>query len=89
MTAAYSLFDALFDRVRELDLSGNRLTRVGLSILSALRGARPVRVEVSGNVQTAQAGDAPIVMSDVLDGVTETLRLRQQIANPRHRTDGA
>jgi uncharacterized protein (TIGR02996 family) len=86
VTAAYDLFDAVFNRVRELDLSGNRLTRVGLSILSALRGARPVRVDVSGNVQTAPAGDAPVAVSEVLDGVTEALRLKQQIANPRHRT---
>ena len=27
-----------------LDLSGNRLTRVGLSVLSTLRGGRPVSV---------------------------------------------
>jgi uncharacterized protein (TIGR02996 family) len=89
VAAAHELFDALFDCVRELDLSGNRLTRVGLSILSALRGARAVRVEVSGNVQTAPAGDAPVAVSELLDGVTETLRLRQQIANPRHRPDSA
>ena len=50
---------AIGDRLRELDLSGNRLTRVGLSILSALRGQRPVQVEVAGNVQSAPAGDAP------------------------------
>jgi uncharacterized protein (TIGR02996 family) len=89
VNAAYDQFDALFDRVRELDLSGNRLTRVGLSILSVLRGDRPVRVDVSGNVQSAPPGDAPVAVSGLvdglLDGVTEAARLKHRVANPRHR----
>lgn len=92
VTVARDLFHALFDRVRVLDLSGNRLTRVGMSVLAALRGDRPVRVEVSGNVQSAPAGDAPVAVSDLvpglLDGFTEAARLRRRVSNPRHRPDG-
>ncbi len=83
IAAARDRFDALFDRLAVLDLSGNRLTRVGLSILSAVRGERPVRVEVSGNVQSATAGDAPVAVSDLIDNVTEAARLRHRITNPR------
>jgi uncharacterized protein (TIGR02996 family) len=85
------LFDPLFDRLSVLDLSGNRLTRLGLGVLAALRGDRPVRVEVTGNVQSASGGDAPVAVSDVLPGlldvVAETARLRQRVTNPRHRDD--
>ena len=91
ITAARGLLDALFDRVRVLDLSGNRLTRVGMSALDKVRGNRPVRVDVSGNVQSAPAGDAPVAVSDLvpgaIDGLTEATRLRHRVANPRHRTD--
>jgi hypothetical protein len=91
VTAARDLFDALFDRVQTLDLSGNRLTRVGMSILDAILGDRPVRVEKSGNVQSAPAGDAPVAVSDLvpglLNGYEEAARLKHQIANPRHRND--
>ena len=90
--AARGLLDALFDRVRVLDLSGNRLTRFGMSVLAAVRGNRPVRVDVSGNVQSAPAGDAPVAVSDLvpgaIDGLTEATRLRHRVANPRHRNDG-
>lgn len=89
VNGAYNGFDAIFDRLRELDLSGNRLTRVGLSILSTLRADRDVRVEVSGNVQSPPPGDAPVAVSGLvdglLDGVTEAARLRQRVTNPRHR----
>jgi uncharacterized protein (TIGR02996 family) len=87
--ANFDLFGAIFDRVRELDLSGNRLTRVGLSVLFALNGARAVRLDVIENVQSPPAGDVPVAVSEPVVSVMETLRLRQQIANPRHRTDGA
>lgn len=85
-------FDRLFAHVRVLDLSGNRLTRIGMAVLGAIRGARPVQVEVSGNVQSAPAYEAPVAVSDVLpgvlDGVAEAALLKHRIANPRHLTDG-
>lgn len=83
IAAARARFDALFDRLAVLDLSGNRLTRVGLSTLTAVRGARPVRVEIAGNVQSAAAGDAPVAVSDLIDDVTDAARLRHRITNPR------
>ncbi len=93
VNAARDLFDALFDRVRVLDLSGNRLTRVGMTLLDTVRGKRPVQVEKGGNVQSAPAGDAPVAVSDLvpdlLDGFTDAARLRQRVANPRHRNDDA
>ncbi len=90
--AAYDAFDALFDRVRALDLSGNRLTRVGISILTMLRGnKRPALVEVGGNVQSAPPGEAPIAVSELvpglLDGIEATQQLRHRVAHPRHRND--
>jgi uncharacterized protein (TIGR02996 family) len=92
VNAAYEHFDAAFSHLNALDLSGNRLTRVGLSILSMLRGDRPVRVDVGGNVQAPAAGDAPVAVSDLLprllDGVAENARLKRLVANPRHRNDG-
>jgi uncharacterized protein (TIGR02996 family) len=91
VVAARALFDTLFDRVETLDVSNNRLTRVGLSLLSTLRGARPVRVEVAGNVQSIHGGDAPVAVSDLLpgllDGVADSARLRRRVANPRHPND--
>jgi uncharacterized protein (TIGR02996 family) len=91
VVAARDLFDALFDRIHTLDLSNNRLTRMGLSLLSTLRGDRPVGWEVAGNVQSIYNGDAPVTISEVLpgllDGVTEAARLKQRVSNPRHRND--
>ncbi|MBM3979451.1 MAG: TIGR02996 domain-containing protein [Planctomycetes bacterium] len=88
IAAARDLLDSLLDRVAVLDLSNNRLTRVGLSILSAVRGARAARVEVGGNVQTAPAGDAPVAVADPIDGVIEAARLRHRITNPRAAAEG-
>jgi uncharacterized protein (TIGR02996 family) len=88
VSAARDSFDALFNRIHTLDLSGNRLTRVGLSILAAVRADRPVRVEVGGNVQTPAAGDAPVAVAGLIDNVVETARLKRLVSNPRHRTDG-
>jgi len=91
VSAGRALFDAQLDHLQLLDLSGNRLTRVGLSILSTLRADRPVRVDVGGNVQSPAAGDAPVAVSDLvpglLDGVAEAARLKHLVANPRHRND--
>lgn len=91
VSASRDLFGALLGRVQTLDLSGNRLTRVGLSILTALRAGRPVRVDVAGNVQAPAAGDAPVAVSDLvpglLDGVAEAARLKRLVAHPRHRND--
>lgn len=92
VAACIPLLDKLFARLRLLDLSGNRLTRVGIGTLAMLRGDRAVQVDVSGNVQAATAGDAPVAVSDVLsgvlDGVAEAARLKRRVAHPRHRTDG-
>jgi hypothetical protein len=91
VVAARDLYDALFNRVKALDLSNNRLTRMGLSILATIRGDRKVRVEVAGNVQSISGGDAPIAVSDLLpdllDGVAEAARLKRRVSNPRHRND--
>lgn len=87
VAAARDPFDALFDRLRALDLSHNRLTRVGLSILSAVRRDRAVRIDVGGNVQTAPPGDAPVAVAELLpgvfDAVAEAARLRERINYPR------
>ncbi|MBN9119602.1 MAG: TIGR02996 domain-containing protein [Planctomycetes bacterium] len=88
IAAVYEPLDALLDRLQTLDLSGNRLTRVGLSILSTLRADRPVRIDVGGNVQAPNAGDAPVAVSGLIDNVVEAARLKRLVANPRHRTDG-
>jgi uncharacterized protein (TIGR02996 family) len=90
VVAARDLFAALFDRVRVVDVSNNRLTRIGLSILSTLRGSRLPPVELSGNVQAVSGGDAPVAVSDLLpdllENVAETARLKRRVSNPRHRT---
>jgi uncharacterized protein (TIGR02996 family) len=88
---ARALFDSLFDRVQLLDVSANRLTRYGLGVLHSIRGHRPARLETADNVQSATAGDAPVAVSDlmpdVMQGVAEAARLRNRIANPRHRNE--
>ncbi|QJW98924.1 TIGR02996 domain-containing protein [Frigoriglobus tundricola] len=92
VSAARALFDALFDRVQVLDLSCNRLTRYGMSILSDVRNGRPVRVEVGGNVQAAPPGYAPVAVSDLvpglLNGIEAAHQLRHRVTHPRHRNDG-
>lgn len=91
VSAGRDLFDALLGHVQTLDLSGNRLTRVGQSILSALPAYRSERVNVTGNVQAPAAGDAPVAVSDLvpglLDGVAEAARLKRLVAHPRYRND--
>jgi uncharacterized protein (TIGR02996 family) len=91
VVAARRAFDALLGRLVLLDVSDNRLTRVGLSLLSTLRRDRPVRVEVAGNVQSIHHGDAPVAVSDLLpallDGVADAARLRRRASNPLHRND--
>ncbi len=91
-TAARKAFDRVFAHVRHLDLSGNRLTRVGMGVMAAVRGDRAVHIDVTGNVQSATAGDAPVAVSDVLpgvlDGVAEAALLKRRIAHPRHLTNG-
>ncbi len=84
-------FDRLFAHLRHLDLSGNRLTRLGISRLPAVCAGRTVQIDVSANVQSAASGDAPVAVSDVLtgvlDGVADAARLKHRIANPRRLAD--
>jgi uncharacterized protein (TIGR02996 family) len=91
VVAAHDRFDALFNRLRALDVSRNRLTRLGLGLLAAIRGDRPVRIDDAGNVQSIRRGDAPVAVADLLpdllDGVADAARLRRRISNPRHRPD--
>jgi uncharacterized protein (TIGR02996 family) len=89
--ATRELYDALLDRVQLLDLSGNRLTRVGLGVLHSVRGHRAVCLETADNVQSAVSGDAPVAVSElmpeVMQGVAEAARLKHRIAHPSGRTD--
>lgn len=84
--------DRLFDRLQVLDLSQNRLTRLGLSVLADVRGDRPVQIDVSQNVQSTLPGDAPVAVAElvpgVLNGVAEAARLRHRVANPRQQPGG-
>ena len=90
--AAHELLDSLFDRLDLLDVSNNRLTRLGLNTLSMLRGERAVRLEDAGNVQSSPTGDAPVAVSDLMphlmEGVAEAARLKQRIAYPCQRNNG-
>lgn len=91
VAAGRELFDACLNHLCSLDLSANRLTGVGLSILTTLRADRKVRVDVTANVQSPTSGDAPVALPDLvpglLDGVAEAARLKRLVANPRHRND--
>ena len=53
-------------RLRVFDLSGNRLTRYGLGILEAARGESATALDVSGNVQSATGGEAPVSVGRVV-----------------------
>lgn len=90
--AAHELLDSLFDRLDFLDVSNNRLTRLGMNTLSVLRGDRAVRLDVTGNVQSSTMGDAPVAVSDLMphlmEGVAEAARLKQRIAYPNRRNEG-
>lgn len=94
LLATHERFDRMFRHLQILDLSSNRLTRLGLGVLWAVRGERQVHIDVSQNVQSASFGDgsAPVPVSElvpgVLDGVAEAARLRQRVANPRQQADG-
>ncbi|MFO0823156.1 MAG: TIGR02996 domain-containing protein [Gemmataceae bacterium] len=78
---------ALLARLRVLDLSENRLTKYGIGVLLASRGESGVEPEVSGNVQSANDGEPPVavgeVMPDVLRNLAEAAELRRRISNPR------
>ncbi len=91
ITATRDRLDALFNHLRVLDVSHNRLTRVGLGILRTLPAGRPVHIEDGGNVQSPTAGDAPVAVSELIpglvDGAAEAARLKHLVANPRHRPD--
>lgn len=84
---------ALLEHLAALDLSGNRLTRVGLSVLATLRADRPVRIDVGGNVQAPAAGDFPVAVAELipglLDGAAEAARLKRLVSYPRHRNDAS
>jgi hypothetical protein len=78
---------ALLLRLRLLDLSENRLTKYGIGVLLASRGEARVEPDVSGNVQSANDGEPPVavgeVMPDVLRNLAEAAELRRRISNPR------
>lgn len=67
------MFAPLLGRLRHLDLSGNRLTRRGIGVLTALCAPHAVTLDVSGNVQSAPAGDAPVAVTDLLPGALNGL----------------
>ncbi len=52
--------ERLFQQLRLLDLSGNRLTRPGLGILQAAVNGRAIALDLSGNVQAANGADVPV-----------------------------
>jgi uncharacterized protein (TIGR02996 family) len=91
VVANRELFEARFEHLQLLDASGNRLTRFGQTVLHDIKGPRPVRLELTDNLQPATAGDAPVAVSDLvpdlMEGVAAAARLRHRIANPRHRND--
>ncbi len=78
----------LMEKLTLLDVSCNRLTRVGLALLDFMKGQRPVRLDRADNVQSAPAGDAPVTVAellpDVMAGVADAARLKRRIAHPRH-----
>lgn len=86
--ACHAHLNRLFDHLRALDLSGNRLTRLGMSELWAVRGERPVHIDVSLNVQSAHFGDAPVAVSGVLNGGAKAAGLNNRVTDPPPRTDG-
>lgn len=88
--ATRTTLPAFLARLRSLDLSRNRLTRHGTSLLQAARGESAVSIDVSGNVQTSGSGEAPVkvgqVVTEVLQEVAEAAHaaeLRRRIAHPR------
>ena len=80
---------ALLARLHLLDLSGNRLTRLGIDILRIVQGDRPVNIDWSGNVQTPAHGETPVAVGDVvpgvLDEVAEAAALRRRVSHPAAR----
>jgi uncharacterized protein (TIGR02996 family) len=82
---------ALLSRLHLLDLSENRLTSYGEGLLRKACSRLTVKLDLSGNVQTA-AGPAPIpVGEDVKDVLrdaaeaAEAAELRRRVAHPRMR----
>jgi uncharacterized protein (TIGR02996 family) len=75
-------FYRLFDQLRVLDLSGNRLTRHGIIVLEEARGTKPLALDLTGNAQPASGGEVPVPVGDVLDEVAE---LRRRVWNPARR----
>jgi Ran GTPase-activating protein (RanGAP) involved in mRNA processing and transport len=78
----------LMEKLTLLDVSRNRLTRIGMALLDFMKGQRPVQIERADNVQSAPAGDAPVAVAellpDVMAGVADAARLKRRIAHPQH-----
>jgi hypothetical protein len=92
IVALRPILQGLFDRFRVLDLSENRLTGYGVGLLEAARGDRAAALDVSGNVQTAAGGEAPVPVGEVVPGVlrgvpgmVEAAELRRRVAHPAGR----
>ncbi|MCS6865341.1 MAG: TIGR02996 domain-containing protein [Gemmataceae bacterium] len=91
VAAVHEPLQRLLDQLTLLDVSHNRLTRLGLALLDILKGQRPVQLERADNVQAAPAGDAPVAVAellpDVMASVTDAARLKHRIAHPRNASD--
>jgi Ran GTPase-activating protein (RanGAP) involved in mRNA processing and transport len=92
VSRARDALPGLLTRLHLLDLSDNRLTRVGIRILEDARGNLPVTLTVSGNIQTTPRGETPVPVGDVvprvLDEVAEAAALRRRVSHPAARRTG-
>jgi uncharacterized protein (TIGR02996 family) len=81
----------LLPRLSFLDLSENRLTSYGMGLLQRARGKLSIKIDLTGNVQTA-AGPAPTppgaagphVLREAAEA-DEAAELRRRVAHPRMR----
>lgn len=69
--------------LRRLDVSGNRLTRLGIEMLLGVRHTRPLEVEADGNIHQVQPCRLGDVVREMFDGGVDDLRRR--ITHPRRR----
>jgi uncharacterized protein (TIGR02996 family) len=89
ITSLRPQLQTFLQRLRILDLSENRLTRLGLGMLIAARGESAVQLDISANVQASTDSMVPVTVGEMvpmllrsMTEIVDTAELRRRVAYP-------